>query len=94
MLTRKQAGCFYRAYKENKLDRFNDDLIGLMYEIVDFGFSPSDVKGALFYEFQYERLNKAMTALFDGDYETAQKEMFHFITCGNWKSLDEYLKIC
>lgn len=93
MLTMKQAGCFYRAYKENKLKNFNDHLIGLMYEIAKFGFSPSDIKGALFFEHQYEMLNKAMNAIFAGEYKEAEEKMFNFLTCGKYKSLEQYLSL-
>lgn len=93
MLTRKQAGCFYRAYKEGKLNKFDSHIIGLMYEVANNGFSPSQIKGALFFERQFKTLNEAMENLFAEKYEEAQEKMFQFLTCGKFASLDQYLNL-
>lgn len=90
MLTRKQADCFYREWKNGNLKRFNDHLIGLMYEESDF---PTYAKSKLEQDFRFSKLNDAMTALFNKEFEKAEEDMFAFLTNGKWVSLNEYLEV-
>lgn len=86
MISIKQANAFYKNWKENKFKYFNQHLINLMYEDANLCYMHREDPIA-----SYNRLKKAMDYLFSGNYEEAEKNMFHFLTNGKCNSIEEYV---
>lgn len=67
-ITRKQAGVIYRATKEGKIE-MSQEQISAMYDLTAYnGYDDNGTKQAM-----NDRFQLAVEAVFDGDYEKAQK---------------------
>lgn len=78
MATRKQAGVIYRAYKEGKLPNVTQENMNDMYyhvnHIGDYDYMRNHYESCL-----CDMIKKAVTAIFNNDYETADYEMKAFV---------------
>ena len=76
-MTRKMMGVIYRAFKEGKLANTTQDDISRMYYWFDYFTNPmcgSAGRSAHYDEYlEFVNLKKAVTAIFEGNYQEAEK---------------------